>query len=394
MSTRPSTCLRPSGGQAEGDPSAVGVPDEDHRAASPHRGPARSAAAKSSVAIGVGGAGVAPKPGRSSATAPRLLESTRSKSRWRPAPAVEGQDLERAARRSALRRGCRLRSCSACRLRWSASGTAWDRSNPTEPARAGSGDAPGAGGYGGDMERQPGASDPFARLTAAQHEAVFAERAAPRRLRRRRCGQDQGAHPAGGRAWSTTASIRAHLLVVTFSRKAAQELRRRLWTLEVEGVRAGTFHATALELLEISRAEQGLRPPRLITDRRRALERVAGHAAGRRGARHRRARSTPSCTWAKAERLDPSRLRRASRPSCSAADEDRPWLVGTERSTATRQAKRRQGLLDFDDLITAASEALERSGLRRRHPLAEPPCPDRRVPRRQPCAVRAGRAPA
>ena len=121
--------------------------------------------------------------------------------------------------------------------------------------------------------------DPFARLTAAQHEAVFSEE--PR----------LAVHAAAGAGKTRVLTLRvarmveegidpSQLLVVTFSRKAAQELRRRLWKLEVEGVRAGTFHATALELVEISRAEQGLAPVRLITDRRRALERVAATLPG------------------------------------------------------------------------------------------------------------------
>ena len=35
-------------------------------------------------------------------------------------------------------------------------------------------------------------------------------------------------------------------LVTTFSRKAAEELRTRLWSLGVAGVKAGTFHRLSL----------------------------------------------------------------------------------------------------------------------------------------------------
>ena len=48
-------------------------------------------------------------------------------------------------------------------------------------------------------------------------------------------------------------------LVTTFSRKAAEELRTRLWSLGVSGVRAGTFHRTALGLLP--RTTRAPRPP-------------------------------------------------------------------------------------------------------------------------------------
>ena len=77
--------------------------------------------------------------------------------------------------------------------------------------------------------------DPFARLTAAQHEAVFSEE--PR----------LAVHAAAGAGKTRVLTLRvarmveegidpSQLLVVTFSRKAAQELRRRLWQLGVEGV--------------------------------------------------------------------------------------------------------------------------------------------------------------
>ena len=51
-------------------------------------------------------------------------------------------------------------------------------------------------------------------------------------------------------------------LVTTFSRKAAEELRTRLCSLGVSGVKAGTFHRTALGLLREHRELRGpARPP-------------------------------------------------------------------------------------------------------------------------------------
>ena len=41
----------------------------------------------------------------------------------------------------------------------------------------------------------------------------------------------------------------SHVLVATFTRKAAGDLRTRLHRAGVEGVRAGTFHRAALELV-------------------------------------------------------------------------------------------------------------------------------------------------
>jgi len=48
-------------------------------------------------------------------------------------------------------------------------------------------------------------------------------------------------------------------LVATFSRKAATELRRRLYGLEVGGIEAGTFHRIALSLILRQRADRRAR---------------------------------------------------------------------------------------------------------------------------------------
>ena len=63
-------------------------------------------------------------------------------------------------------------------------------------------------------------------------------------------------------------------LVTTFSRKAADELRTRLWSLGVSGVKAGTFHRTALGLLREHRELRGRPLPQLLPDRRRLLAEV------------------------------------------------------------------------------------------------------------------------
>src|SRR5258708_2633776 len=60
-------------------------------------------------------------------------------------------------------------------------------------------------------------------------------------------------------------------LVTTFSRKAAEELRTRLWSLGVSGVKAGTFHRTALGLLREHRELRGRPLPHLLPARRPLL---------------------------------------------------------------------------------------------------------------------------
>src|SRR6185437_4190522 len=60
-------------------------------------------------------------------------------------------------------------------------------------------------------------------------------------------------------------------LVTTFSRKAAEELRTRLRSLGARGVKAGTFHRTALGLLREHRELRHRPAPQLLPDRRRLL---------------------------------------------------------------------------------------------------------------------------
>ena len=204
------------------------------------------------------------------------------------------------------------------------------------------------------MDHGQRAHDALARLTPAQREAVSAT-------------EPRLAVLAGAGAGKTTVlTLRVHemvasgidpfnLLVVTFSRRAAQELRTRLWQLGVEGVRAGTFHATALELLEVRRAEQGLAPPRILPDRRRSLARML-ESIGRTLPRSAPAALDTEISWAKGHGLEPRTYedgaRRAGRRTSLA-----PKVVA-ELWSRYEDGKRRSAMLDFDDLIVDAAEAL------------------------------------
>ena len=96
-------------------------------------------------------------------------------------------------------------------------------------------------------------------------------------------------------------------LVTTFSRKAAEELRTRLWSLGVSGVKAGTFHHTALALLREHRAQRRRPEPQLLPDRRRLLaDLVTGDP--------RRVRSLDGeIGWAKARLVTPERYEAEAR---------------------------------------------------------------------------------
>ena len=139
-------------------------------------------------------------------------------------------------------------------------------------------------------------------------------------------------------------------LVTTFSRKAAEELRTRLYSLGVSGVKAGTFHRTALGLLREHRELRGRPPPTLLPDRRRLLADVTTGDA-------RRTRALDGeIGWAKARLVSPEQYeaeaRRHRRRSGMSAEQvaDAYTRYEAERS--------RRRLLDFDDLIVACADAL------------------------------------
>jgi DNA helicase-2/ATP-dependent DNA helicase PcrA len=139
-------------------------------------------------------------------------------------------------------------------------------------------------------------------------------------------------------------------LVTTFSRKAADELRTRLWSLGVSGVQAGTFHRTALGLLREHRAQRNRPEPILLPDRRRLLSEVAT-------ADPRRLRALDGeIGWAKARLISPedyeAAARRAKRRTGVSFDQV------AETFTRYEAERTRRRLLDFDDLIVACADAL------------------------------------
>ena len=139
-------------------------------------------------------------------------------------------------------------------------------------------------------------------------------------------------------------------LVTTFSRKAADELRIRLASLGVSGVKAGTFHRTALGLLREHRELRGRPQPQLLPDRRRLLADVSTGDP-------RRTRSLDGeIGWAKARLVPPDRYvdeaRRHRRRSGINAEQVADVFARYEMERARRR------LLDFDDLIVACADAL------------------------------------
>ena len=164
-----------------------------------------------------------------------------------------------------------------------------------------------------------------------------------------------------------------HVLALTFTRKAAGELRSRLARLGVGGsngdassaanVVAGTFHAVAYAQLRRRWADRGERPPALLERKLRILGPIVGNRRpdGRRGTvgspAVQPADIASEIEWAKARLVPASQYEveaaRAGRTPPVPAAQIAAWY---ERYEAE---KKRRGVVDFDDLLTLAARAFE-----------------------------------
>ena len=152
----------------------------------------------------------------------------------------------------------------------------------------------------------------------------------------------------------------SRVLALTFSRKAAAELRHRLFALGVrDAVLTGTFHAVAYAQLRRRWADRGERPPVLLERKARLLVPLLPRArsAARGSAGVQPADLAAEIEWAKARMVGPAAYEAA--------------VESTGRSPAVPAAtmaalyeryehdKRARGLVDFDDLLVSCALALE-----------------------------------
>jgi len=140
----------------------------------------------------------------------------------------------------------------------------------------------------------------------------------------------------------------SHVLALTFTRRAAGELRQRLRALGLrDGVTAGTFHGIAWAQLQGRWADKGIRPPELLTRKMSVVTRLLPRAV----------RANPTSgfdvineiEWAMARLIEPddyvSAARRASRdPGVATA-------VVADVYAGYVEEKRKRRLVDFDDLL-------------------------------------------
>ncbi len=146
-----------------------------------------------------------------------------------------------------------------------------------------------------------------------------------------------------------------YVLALTFTRKAASELRGRLSRLGLaEPATAGTFHAVALGELRRLAAERERPAPVVIASKARLLAAAAGQDVG-----HDRAMLADlafEIEWAQAQCLTARDYPRAA-TKCGRPSQCDPLVVAKVWKRYERD-KQRRGVLDFDDLLLRCANEL------------------------------------
>jgi DNA helicase-2/ATP-dependent DNA helicase PcrA len=153
-------------------------------------------------------------------------------------------------------------------------------------------------------------------------------------------------------AWQVASGAFAaeHIVAVTFTDKAAGELRGRLRALGVDGVRASTFHSAALALLRHFEGEPG----RILASKALLLRRIGNSLPG--AFRFRPAGDLATeIEWAKNRRLTPDTYD-------DRLGEHEPPIPRDLMRRVFGEYERRKaadGLIDFEDLLERAVRLLE-----------------------------------
>jgi DNA helicase-2/ATP-dependent DNA helicase PcrA len=149
-----------------------------------------------------------------------------------------------------------------------------------------------------------------------------------------------------------------HVLAVTFTARAAAQLRERLARLGSTGVAARTFHAAALRQLRYfaPRLLRGRDLPELVDSKARLVT-LAASRAGVRADRTTARDLASEIEWAKSSLVEPGEYEVAA----AKAQREAP-LNAAETArvfAAYEQVKRKSGAMDFEDLLRAMAWGIE-----------------------------------
>src|SRR3954470_10752182 len=149
-----------------------------------------------------------------------------------------------------------------------------------------------------------------------------------------------------------------HVLAVTFTARAAAEMRARLTALGAGGVQARTFHAAALRQVRYfaPRLLEGRAMPELLESKARVVS-LADARVGVRADRTTARDLASEIEWAKSSLIEPGEYVVAA----AKALREPPYEAAkvAEIFTAYESLKRGQGVIDFEDMLRAAVWGIE-----------------------------------
>ncbi len=203
-----------------------------------------------------------------------------------------------------------------------------------------------------------GTSDALlADLDEAQREAVLVTSGPLCILAGAGTGKTRAISRRVGYARATGAVAPSHVLVVTFTEKAAREMRERLAALGRPGVTASTFHAAALrQLRHFWPRRSGRELPGILESKVGLVVELARALPG--GYRYAAARDLAGeIEWAKARRIRPA----AYEEMTEAQDHDGPLPARLFAPLYGRYeaAKERVGRIDFEDMLEMTVRLIE-----------------------------------